>query len=992
MNTPATESGVRTHQAFRHKRSHRVDTLDLTVHEFEHINTGAAHYHLSIPHKENVFMVALRTVPMDSSGVAHVLEHTALCGSERFPVRDPFFLMIRRSLNTFMNAFTTSDYTAYPFASQNPKDFSNLLDIYLDAVFFSLLDPLDFAQEGHRVEFEVPDDPSTDLVYRGVVFNEMKGDSSSVTSVLYDTLKTHLYPTTTYHYNSGGDPNFIPELTYDQLLEFYKSHYHPSNAIFMTFGDMEACDLQAEFETKALSRFERSDVKIEVKKERRILQTVRVQEPYAIDDSDLDNKTHIVMAWLLGPNTDLELLLKCNLLADVLLDTSASPLRQSLENTSLGGAPSPLCGLEETNREMSFICGLEGSELAYADDVEDLILTSLTRVANEGVPKEKLEACLHQLELSHREIGGDGYPFGLQLIFSCMSAAIHRGDPIDLLDLDPVLENLREQIERPEFIKELVQEILLDNPHRVRLCLYPDAELNEKNQVAEKQKLQAKKDALSSQQIDDILQLTVDLQDRQNREEPIDVLPKVGLADIPLGYDLPVGSTVSSGRRAPLTHYDAGTNGLVYQQVITDMPDMNAEQLSRLPLYTYLLTELGSAGRGYLQTQHIQHSISGGISVYSSVRGTLDNPDKLHAYVTFSSRCLKRNSSAMMTMLKETFAQPDFTESDRIRDLIKQARIRRESNITGGGHTLAMSAAASHFRPVSLLNHYLSGLEGIKKLKLLDDSLEDATHRDEFASVLSGMHDAILAMPGQLLMVSEAGFKSEAIAQLTQLWDHQAGAESQYLQAVNEGENPVSNQMATVPFKPTPKDQAWLTTTQVNFCASAYPTVPENHKDAAALTILAGVLRNGYLHRTVREQGGAYGGGAGHDSSNGIFRFYSYRDPNLMATFEAFEQSIDWVINANIGFDLIEESILGVISSIDAPASPAGEARQAFHSALFGRSNEHREQMRQKYLQVKVQDVQRVAEDYLTRPFSRAVVMAESGIAELPDSFVTKTI
>jgi len=196
MNTPATESGVRTHPAFRHKRSHRVDTLDLTVHEFEHINTGAAHYHLSIPHKENVFMLALRTVPMDSSGVAHVLEHTALCGSERFPVRDPFFLMIRRSLNTFMNAFTTSDYTAYPFASQNPKDFNNLLDIYLDAVFFSRLDPLDFAQEGHRVEFEVPDDPSTDLVYRGVVFNEMKGDSSSVTSVLYDTLKTHLYPTT----------------------------------------------------------------------------------------------------------------------------------------------------------------------------------------------------------------------------------------------------------------------------------------------------------------------------------------------------------------------------------------------------------------------------------------------------------------------------------------------------------------------------------------------------------------------------------------------------------------------------------------------------------------------------------------------------------------------------------------------------------------------------------------------------------------------------
>ena len=208
-----------------HIRSHSIDHLNLTVHEFEHGKTGAMHFHFGMPHTENVFMVALRTVPMDSTGVAHILEHTALCGSEKFPVRDPFFLMIRRSLNTFMNAFTTSDYTAYPFASQNAQDFQNLLEIYLDAVFFARLDSLDFAQEGHRIEFENPEDDSSDLVYRGVVYNEMKGDSSSVISVLYDKLKQHLYPSATYHFNSGGDPTVIPDLTYDQLLDFYKSHY-----------------------------------------------------------------------------------------------------------------------------------------------------------------------------------------------------------------------------------------------------------------------------------------------------------------------------------------------------------------------------------------------------------------------------------------------------------------------------------------------------------------------------------------------------------------------------------------------------------------------------------------------------------------------------------------------------------------------------------------------------------------------------------------------
>src|SRR5210317_1723061 len=231
-NNPHPEA----HPAFIPVRQHTVDSLNIRVEQYEHRATGAAHYHLASDYSENVFLVALRTVPHDSTGVAHILEHTALCGSERYPVRDPFFMMLRRSLNTFMNAMTSSDWTAYPFASQNRKDYFNLLDVYLDAVFFSRLDPLDFAQEGHRVEFAEPDNPDSDLVYKGVVFNEMKGAMSSVSSTLWSKLCEHLFPSTTYHYNSGGDPEHIPDLSYEQLQDFYRSHYHPSNAIFMTFG------------------------------------------------------------------------------------------------------------------------------------------------------------------------------------------------------------------------------------------------------------------------------------------------------------------------------------------------------------------------------------------------------------------------------------------------------------------------------------------------------------------------------------------------------------------------------------------------------------------------------------------------------------------------------------------------------------------------------------------------------------------------------------
>jgi Zn-dependent M16 (insulinase) family peptidase len=422
------------HPAFEPVRQETIESLNITVEQFEHRATGAVHYHIASENNENVFLVALRTVPEDSTGVAHILEHTALCGSERFPVRDPFFMMLRRSLNTFMNAFTSSDWTAYPFASQNRKDFDNLLDVYLDAVFFSRLDPLDFAQEGHRVEFAEPGNADSDLVFKGVVFNEMKGAMSSVTSTLWHALCENLFPTSTYHYNSGGDPAHIPDLSYDQLKAFYRSHYHPSNAIFMTFGDIPAIELQGEFEEKALKKFDKLDQRIEVKPEQRLPEPQHISGSYAFDESgSTERKTHIVMGWMLGESADLEQLLEAQLLSSVLMENSASPLQHALETTKLGQAPSPLCGLEDSMREMVFCCGIEGSEADNAEALEALVLKVIADVAAKGVDHDRLEAVLHQLELHQREISGDSYPYGLQLIMQALGCATHYSDPIAVL-------------------------------------------------------------------------------------------------------------------------------------------------------------------------------------------------------------------------------------------------------------------------------------------------------------------------------------------------------------------------------------------------------------------------------------------------------------------------------------------------------------------------------------------------------------------------------
>ena len=272
-----------TGNSFKLISKREIDSLHVTLETYEHIATGAHHYHLATENKENVFLVALKTVPTDSTGVAHILEHTSLCGSERFPVRDPFFMMIRRSLNSFMNAFTSSDWTAYPFASQNRKDFDNLLEVYLDAVFFANLHPLDFAQEGCRIEVKDPKNPKdSELEYKGVVFNEMKGAMSSSVSRLWQTMSSHLYRTTTYHHNSGGEPENIPDLSYDELKAFYKKHYHPSNAVFMTFGDIPAQEHLSKFESLVLSRFEKSEESIHVGTEVRFGKPVHVEDSYGL--------------------------------------------------------------------------------------------------------------------------------------------------------------------------------------------------------------------------------------------------------------------------------------------------------------------------------------------------------------------------------------------------------------------------------------------------------------------------------------------------------------------------------------------------------------------------------------------------------------------------------------------------------------------------------------------------------------------------------------
>ncbi|MFT4520953.1 MAG: Zn-dependent M16 (insulinase) family peptidase [Halioglobus sp.] len=952
------------HPAFEAITQQNIESLNIRVEQYEHKATGAMHYHLASENSENVFLVALRTVPHDSTGVAHILEHTALCGSERFPVRDPFFMMLRRSLNTFMNAFTSSDWTAYPFASQNRKDFNNLLEVYLDAVFFSRLDPLDFAQEGHRVEFEEPNNPDSDLVFKGVVFNEMKGAMSSISSTLWSTLCEHLFPSSTYHYNSGGDPENIPDLSYQELQDFYRSHYHPSNAIFMTFGDIAANEHQQVFENNALKDFEKLPERIQVQAEQRLTSPLKVEGTYALEEAEgTANKTHLVMGWMLGESTNLEQLLEAQLLASVLLDNSASPLQQALETTDLGRAPSPLCGLEDSMREMVFCCGIEGSEAENADALETMVLGILKTVAEKGVEQDQLEAVLHQLELHQREISGDSYPYGLQLILQALGCATHYSDPIAVLNLDPVIESLREKIQKPEYIRHLARDLLLNNNHRITLVLTPDTQLSQAKIEKEAARLAGMKADMNEAQRAAVVQLAADLAARQEQVDDDSILPKVELQDVPAG--LPEISFVESQRgNLPFTTYAQGTNGIVYQQAIASLPTLTLEQQQLLPLYTNILTEVGLGTSSYLEAQSRQAATVGSIAAYTSMRGKVDDEQSVSATFTLSTKALLKQADAQTQLMVDTLRSARFDEGARIRDLVNQKRARRDQSITGNGHGLAMAAACAGMSPLAQIQHQTSGLSGISALRTLDDRLAEDSALEGFADELQALHNSLVAQPLQFLAIAEKD-KVDAVAdQAATLWQSLSSS--------------TTNSGFELPAVRERIGELWVTNTQVNFCARAYPTVPVQHADAAALTVLGGVLRNGYLHRAIREQGGAYGGGASQDSSIAAFRFYSYRDPRLTETLSDFDASIEWMVNTEHSYQTLEEAILGVIGSIDKPSSPAGEAKQHYHNRLFGRSHEQRQQFRQNILAVTLNDLRTVTERYLKPELASTAVVTNA--------------
>jgi presequence protease len=955
------------------KRIVELTEIESFYYELQHVKTGAKHVHISRNDQENTFSVAFKTVPKDSSGVAHILEHTVLCGSRKYPVRDPFFSMLKRSLSTFMNAFTSSDWTMYPFCTQNRKDFYNLMDIYLDAAFFPLLSEVNFKQEGHRLEFEETPEERMKLVYKGVVYNEMKGAMSSADQVMGRSLLNALYPDTTYQYNSGGDPSEIPRLTYAQLKNFHRQHYHPSNAFFYTYGDIALKEHLAFIEEKILKGFTKIDPNTDVDPQPRWDKPRIATYYYPFSKSeDPTKKCQAALAWLQADILNTFEVLILSILEQILIGNPASPLRKALIDSRLGTALSDGSGYGSDTRDTMFAIGLKGVELSSSEKIEALILDTLKALVQKGIEPELVESAIHQIEFHRKEVTNTPYPYGIKLLLAFGGSWFHGVDPVRILQFDADLEKLRKKIAQGPFLEKKIQEYFIDNTHRVLFKLVPDQEKEEKENQKLDAELKSIQEGLSAQEMEKIRQDAEALKKLQETPEDLTVLPTLELSEIPPE----VQKVKESAETDSAMLYQQPTSGIFYLASAAGVGNLNQDLISLAPFFCYALPRSGVRNRDYTEVVRRIDLYTGGISLSVQARTEyaepgLESPGTCVPFVTLNGKCLVRNIGKMFEIVEEFVKDYNFSDLDRLKSLLLEYRAKVESAIVQNGHRLAISMASRNFSTASALSELWQGIHQVKTIKHLTENLTNER--------LENIADNFMNI-GKIIFTKD-NLKLALIGEEKPLEEGVSLAESMF-KGLASGIGNGFIQPALSIEKVAPRE-GWSTSSAVSFVARAFETVRFGHDDAPALSVIAKLLRSLYLHREIREKGGAYGGFSIYSPEDGQFCLASYRDPHIVNTLNVYEKAFDFIRSGDFSDEDIKEALLQVCSEIDKPDPPGPAARKAFYRTILSLSDEARDMYKKQLLTLNRDRIIRVAEKYFHADSSTHGVAVISGEEKL---------
>uniref|UniRef100_A0A1B6DCM2 Presequence protease, mitochondrial n=1 Tax=Clastoptera arizonana TaxID=38151 RepID=A0A1B6DCM2_9HEMI len=917
---------------------------------FIHEHTGAQYLHVERDDPNNAFSVGFRTTPFDSTGVPHILEHTTLCGSHKYPCRDPFFKMLNRSLATFMNAMTGPDYTIYPFSTQNEVDYRNLMSVYLDAVFRPQLSEWDFRQEGWRLEHEDISNSKSPIIFKGVVFNEMKGALSENQRIFGESLLNNLLPSHTYGVISGGDPLHIPNLTYENLKLFHSQYYHPSNARFYSYGNFPVIEHLKYINKTYLENYKHTSqnysnlTKVPSEKrwsgEQRKTITCRVDNMAA----DPEKQSTLAIAHLCSDINNIQENFMLQVLSDLLVAGPNSAFYKSLVEPNIGSGFSPVTGYEPQIKDTIFTVGLQGLNPKDFDWVVDTFNKTVDKVISDGFEQDNIDGVLHRIELNVKHQSTD---FGLSLLFAITSLWNHDGKIIDSMRVNDQMSNFRNEMNKnPRFLQDAVAKYLKNNSHRLVLSMNPDPKFDDKKKIEEEKLLESKLSLLNSAEKEKIYNDGISLRKQQEKPQNIECLPTLKISDLKKVVEKDELEVVEySG--IPLQVNVQPTNCLSYFRGILNTSILSDEFKPLLPIFCSIGTKMGTRIHDYRGFDQMVQLKTGGLSFSSHIVEDAADSSRFEEGILFSSYCLDDNSIYMFALWEEIFNSLTLENIHRFETLLKGNAASLVSGIADSGHLYSMSQAASLVNPCSLRKERFAGLTYVTNLC----KLVQASQFEETLEKLKSLASEVLNKRHLRLCVNLSGEnRSQNLANIEAF----VGSLQQ------NGENPhiISSDQSTFQEK---NGVHHLMQLPVSYTAKSIPSVPYKHEDFAKLRILCKLLSAKYLLPMVREKGGAYGAGVNINPS-GVISFSSYRDPNPTQTFETFDNSVDWIMKKEFKEQDVEEAKLGTFQAIDAPVSPGSRGLRKF---LNGIDDEEFQKQRLRLMAVTHEDIVDVAAKYL---------------------------
>jgi hypothetical protein len=878
-----------------------IQDIQSTAMIFKHAKSGAKLIYLQNADENKVFSINFRTPVNDNTGVNHIIEHSVLCGSKQYPVKDPFLIMTKQSLSTFINAFTGPDFTMYPVASKNDKDFRNLMSVYLDAVFYPKLseDPRILQQEGWHYEV---DKETGELKYNGIVYNEMKGNYSSPQTILRNTINKSLFKENSYAYESGGNPDNIPNLTYQKFIQTYKKYYAPSNSSIYLYGKLDIENTLKFMNDNYLSKLKKSSVDSAIKlQSARDTMTSKIAFYPVAKDAVTKNMTYLSSNYLINNAIDVESILAFQILESILLNTKASPLRKALGNSHIGA--NAYANFNSSMMQPTFSIVITNANESEKNKFKTVVEDSLKKIVKEGFDEELVNSVFTSVELSLRTEHSDANR-GMNYMSAAMNSWNYDMSPTEYLEITPTLNKIKSEVANGYFEK-MVQKYLLDNKNNSLVILKPSNGLNERNEEIIKVKLAAFKKSLSEVELDKIIKNTENLkkwQDTSDSKESVSKIPTLTLGDLnKVAEQIPTTEKLEGDIK--VLYHPMFTDGITYCNLYFDSSKVPQNELLYLKLLSNVLGNIDTEKYDHMQLSNKIMKDTGGISFNSTAFKKNTDGNEYYPKMNISVKALNSTLPNALDILEEIINQSEFTDKNRIKELVKTSRLNYELMFANGGNILAMKHVLSYLSDSGKYSN-LDYLPYYNFICDLDDNFD--AKFDEIVKKLNHVNDIVFNK--EQLVVSYNGDEkyypkfASSIKALGVKIDNEKFPAQEYK------------------FDFTKKNEAFIIPSQVQYVVKAGSFKNAGYIYNGSMRVLENILSSNYLWQKLRIKGGAYGGAMSFTNEEVLF--YSYRDPNLKETLNTFNETVNFLENFKADEKEMANYIIGTIGNMDSLTSP----------------------------------------------------------------------